>query len=251
MATNFLSHAPTVRKWYQTGWGIALAGFISLILLAVVAFLSLVGFYWWKIQKGEASVLIDKISSLQSQKVDDVALASKRAELETTDDPYLGNQNAENVIVEFIDFKCSNCQIAAPIIRKLADLYGYKVKIILRDFPVESIHSGSTQMAEIASCAHEQGRYWLLSDLLFQNQSSFGASLSTEEIKQIAALVNLDQVKLNECLGSGRARIEVNKDYATGFKYQIKGTPTFFINGQAVEGVVSWEEWEKFFKNSK
>jgi len=235
-------------KWYQTGWGITLIALSVVVVLAVIGFCILVGVYWWKIKSGGGDALLSQINSSQIKK-DDPIMAARRKELETSDDPYLGNPSATKVIVEFVDFKCSNSQVAAPIMRKIADKYGYKVKIIVRDFPMESLYKGSSQLAELASCANEQGRFWLASDLFFQNQDQFGESLEKERIDSLADIVGMDKGKLWECLDSGRARIEVNKDYATGFKYKITGTPTFFIDGQKVEGVVSWEEWEKYLKN--
>lgn len=235
------------RRWYQTGWGVALAALVVVIILVIIGFCVLVGIYWWKIKQGGGDALLNQIMSAQIKKEDPV-LAAKREELETADDPYLGNPDAKDVIVEFVDFKCSNCKEAAPIVRKIAEKYGYKVKIIIRDFPVESLHKEASQLAEIASCANEQGRYWLTHDLFFQNQEQLGENLDKEKIAILAGMAGADSEKIQECLKSGRAKIEVNKDYAIGFKNQIKGTPTFFINGQKVDGAASWEDWEKFLK---
>jgi protein-disulfide isomerase len=46
----------------------------------------------------------------------------------------------------------------------------------------------------------------------------------------------------------GQAKMEINKDYALGNKFKVMGTPTFFVNGIKVEGLVKWEEWDKFLK---
>jgi len=38
-------------------------------------------------------------------------------------------------------------------------------------------------------------------------------------------------------------------DYSAGYRYEVGGTPTFFVNGDKVEGVVPFDVWENFVKN--
>ncbi len=237
-------------RWYQTGWGVALAGVAGLIVVVVLIIAGMVGYYWWQIKHGRGQTVLSQINRLQTelQKKDPQA-AERRKVLETADDPFLGNPNAQIVIVEFLDFKCSNCQTASPIINKVAQKFGNKVKIIVRDFPVESTHPGATALAEFASCANEQGKYWPVHEMLFQNQNQIDAALTDDNIASLARVSDLDIIKLKECLGVNRSHVEVNQDYADGFKYQVKGTPTFFVNGQKLVGAISYEDWEKYLNN--
>lgn len=232
--------------WYQTWWGITLAGLVALVVGGGLFFGVLVGKYWWDIKQGKGEDILKKLRQIQPQAQEDPLITAKRKELESTDDPFLGNPEAKIVIVEFMDYRCSNCKETAPIIHKIIDKYGYKVKVIARDFPVETAHPGATRLSEIAYCADKQGKFWQTHDVLYQNQSEIASDIDSAQIAKISALANLDNKKLQSCLQGQQALLEVNSDYSVGYKYQMRGTPTFFINGEKVSGVVSWEEWEKY-----
>ncbi|KKU27308.1 MAG: Periplasmic thiol:disulfide interchange protein DsbA [Candidatus Magasanikbacteria bacterium GW2011_GWA2_46_17] len=171
-----------------------------------------------------------------------------RRELEAVDAHFLGNASAPITIVQFLDFKCPNSKAAAPIIRRLAQKYGSKAKIVIRHFPAESIHPGATQLSELAHCAYLEGDFWGMYDLLFQEQDNLSARLNPEDIGRLAAQVGLDGEKVKACMRAGRAKVAVNRDYADGYKFGVVGTPTFFVNGDRVQGIVPWEVWEGFLK---
>lgn len=239
-------------RWYQKVWGVVLVGLGSLILVIGIILLILTAKYWWQIKHGQGKALEQKFYGgfEQSVKTNNGAKI-ERSELETSNVPFLGNPNALIVVVAFIDYKCPNSKNAAPIMQKLADKYGYKVKIIIRNFPGESIHPGAGQLAQIASCAYmqDQNKYWNLYNALFDGQDQLPASLTEQDISDLADAAGLDYGKLGECLKSGKATVKVNKDYADGFKAGVSGTPTFFVNGDKVEGVVPFTVWEEYIKN--
>jgi len=233
-------------RWYKRWWGILILTIVSLLVILLIIFLSLVGTYIWKIKNGEGQQLFQEFEAGQTQS-NSKALADERSELERTDSPYLGNPNASIVVVEFVDFKCPNCQLAAPIMQKVVQKYNNRIKFIVRNFPVEETHPGSTVLSEIASCANDQGRFWIMHDLLFQNQGSLGASLTQDQIDGLGNQIGLDMDKYHSCLkdANNATRIKISRDYADGMKYGISGTPTFFINGQKVTGVIPLDEWDK------
>ena len=124
--------------------------------------------------------------------------------------------------------------------------YWSKIKVIARDFPAESLHPGASELAVLASCAHSQGKYWALQDILFANQDQIPAKLTEVDMKNLLGQAGVDLMQVQKCLIGSQVKTEINRDYATGFKYGVRGTPTFFINGQKIEGVISLEAWEKF-----
>lgn len=233
-------------RWYHTWWGVVLAGFLGLFIVAGAGFGALVSSYWWQVKSGRGAELARQINQGRPAPNSNPVAWAVRNELETADDPFLGNPNAGIVIAEFIDFKCPRSREAAAVMRQVAEKYGHKVKIIARDFPAESARPGATQLAELAVCAHEQGRFWEMHDILFSNLDSLPANLSDTEASSLADLAGLDKRRWRDCLNKPQTAVEVNQDYAAGFKYQVKGTPTFFVNGRKVEGAVSWEAWEEY-----
>lgn len=231
-------------RWYQTWWGVIIIGFVVLVTVLVLGLGSVVGYYVWKIKRGEGSEILQKLNGATSSV--NVLVDSTRKELEIEDAPMLGNPKAEIVIVEFVDFKCPNCKAEDPIIKKVAQKYWNKVKVVVRNFPVESTHPGASALALLASCAEDQGKYWPLQNILFANQDQLAENLSETDTQNLLGQAGVDFVQVKKCLADSKTRVAVNRDYATGFKYGVQGTPTFFINGQKVEGVVTMEAWDKF-----
>lgn len=235
-------------RWYHSGWKIALVGFLSLLVICILAFGGLILYYWKEIKAGRGAIITQRIYGEFSPSGENSGpLFVKRSDLETQDDPFLGNPEAEVVIVEFIDFKCPNCKTALPIVKRVLSKYGQKIKWIVRDFPAESLHPGASKMAELAGCAAQQGLYWPVHDWLYENQESLPENITASDLKEVSDLTGLDYNKLNECFRDRSAAIEVNQDYADGFKFGVNGTPTFFINGERIQGVIPWEAWESFF----
>ena len=235
-------------RWYQTSWGIALLGLGGLALFVAIVFGAVTIKFWWQIKQGQGSLLQQTYGGFDRSVKDNNGAKADRSVLENGDFPFLGNPNASTTIVVFGDFRCPNTKNAMPILKQLAGKYGYKVKLVFRNFPGESIHPGATRLAYVGVCAYNQGKYWQVSDYLFDKKDELPVYLSAEDIAVLADKTDLDLGKLNQCLDSSAASIKVNRDYADGFRFGVGGTPTFFVNGQKIEGVVPLEAWERFVK---
>lgn len=239
---------PLVKlPWYRTGWGVVFATIAVFLLTTVLIFVVITVRYWWKITHGQGEMLRRQFAGNFTTSV--AGSASTQIDVKklvTSDDPFLGRPGAPVVIVEFVDFKCPNCKQAAPIMRDLAKQYGYTAHIILRDFPAESIHPGATQLSEIAYCAQRQGRFWEIHDVLFAEQEQLTTPLAPEQLKRLADQAGADYSKLTMCLAAPETTEEVKRDYLDGITLGVRGTPTFFVNGEKVEGVVLLETWKNY-----
>jgi len=152
----------------------------------------------------------------------------------TDDDPAKGNDNAPVTIVEFSDFQCPFCaKFYTQTLPQIEEEYikTGKARLVYRDFPLDS-HKNSQKAAEASECADDQGKFWEMHNIMFDNQDSIGVS----SLKKYAENIGLDTAKFNECLDSGKYQAEVQKDLADGQKYGVTGTPAFFINGRLVSG---------------
>ena len=164
------------------------------------------------------------------------------ASLVTTDDPAWGPADARVTVVEFSDFQCPYCgQFKQQTYNQLRAKYGNKIRFIFRDFPLSAIHPDAEKSAEAANCAKEQGKFWEYHDLLFANQRA----LSVQNLKQYATNLGLNQAKFNACLDSGQYAQEVASDQADGEANNVRGTPTFFINGRPLVGAQPFSEFQK------
>jgi protein-disulfide isomerase len=147
----------------------------------------------------------------------------------TDDQPMKGNPKATVSIVEFTDFQCPSCAQTQPIIDRLANEYGDRVKLVVRDFPL-SQHKNAAKAAEAAEAAREQGKYWEYAALLFRNQSA----LEVDKMKEYASQLGLDRAKFDAALDSGRFVEQVRRDMLDGERLGVNSTPTIFINGRRI-----------------
>lgn len=144
------------------------------------------------------------------------------------DDPAKGSKTARLVLIEFTDYECPFCaryfRDTLPQLEKEYIQTG-KLRYVLREFPLESIHPQAFKAAEAALCAGEQGKYWEMHDRLFSNQQA----LAPGDLVAHAQAVGLDPAVFQQCLDSGRTAAKVRKDFAEGREAGIGGTPTFFL----------------------
>ncbi len=160
-------------------------------------------------------------------------------EVSLDDDAVKGSADAPVTIVEFSDFECPFCgkyvrETYSKIVSEYIDTG--KVKYVFRDFPLD-FHLNAQKASEAAECAGEQGKYWEMHDVLFENQDA----LDVETLKMYAVSLGLDTEEFNTCLDSGAMADEVKADMADGQKYGVSGTPAFFINGKMISGAQPFE----------
>lgn len=156
-------------------------------------------------------------------------------------DPYLGEEDAPIVIVEFSAYACPYCgRHFTQTLQPLLENYGQHVRYVYRDFPtINPDVSFPASMA--AECANEQGKFWEFHDVLFSNQSSLGRDLYLST----AETLGLDVPSFTACIDEQRYLDEVNADYFDGSLQDITGTPTFIINGQTISGAQPYAIFER------
>ncbi len=240
-------------RWYQRFGGVMLVGVVASVVVFILSVAGFAGYYYWQIRNGNGQVLFDKFygNFTTDIKNNNIVGTINRTDLEISNAPFFGSNNPKVTIVEFIDFKCPNSKAAAPIMRQVIQKYGNKVKLIIRNFPVESTRRGTNQLSMIAMCAYEQGYYWPLHDWLYEQQDNLGESISDTGIDSLAPQFGWEASKMKTCLAGQNVKVTVNKDFADGYRFGVGGTPTFFINGEKIEGVIPFSAWELFLNNVK
>lgn len=148
-----------------------------------------------------------------------------------------GNGDAPWTLVEYGDYECPMCGRAYPIVKRLQERLGDRLKFVFRNFPLREIHPYAEHAAETAEFAATDGQFWEMHDLLFENQET----LEDEFLFQLAAEIGLSAHKLRGTLAAETYRNRIDADFRGGIRSGVNGTPTFFINGARHDGSYDFE----------
>ncbi len=185
--------------------------------------------------------LNDALSNLELRMMQNMMPAGQQqppeppVRISADDDPVLGDPNAPITIIEFSDFQCPFCaRFSTQTLPLLLEEYIDRgdVKLVYRDFPLQNSHPNAVPAAVAAECAHEQGQFKPMHDLLFENQAQWSPQETIQAVStfsQYAAQIQLDQEVFDTCLTTGKYVNEVRMDLEDGRIYGISGTPGFFI----------------------
>lgn len=157
-----------------------------------------------------------------------------RIEIAADGFPARGPTDAPVTIVEFSDFQCPYCARLASVLDEVMRQYGESLRVVYRHFPLTGIHAHAWKAAEASLCAHDQGRFWELHDLIFAEQDA----MTVADLKEKAARLEMDAEAFNECLDSARHYDAVLADLYDGEALGVSGTPAMFVNGRFVDGAV-------------
>ncbi|MGB6943878.1 MAG: DsbA family protein [Bryobacteraceae bacterium] len=155
--------------------------------------------------------------------------------------PSFGPANAPVTIVEFGDFECPDCKMEAPILRHdLTEAFDGKVRVVFKNYPLESVHPWARAAAIAGRCVYQQGDapFWKFYDWIYQTQDEITGDNLNMKILAWAGQNAIDTVKLGQCLDSKATEAEVDRSIAEGRELGIQGTPTLFINGRKIGGLM-------------
>jgi protein-disulfide isomerase len=150
--------------------------------------------------------------------------------------PRLGSPDAPVVVEEFTSFACPHCR----------DFHNERFRTLLPAIaegrvqfvviPVSNIGLGAKDAVKGAMCAAEQGRFWEMSDVLFDWQKRYVAQTFAERrIRKGAEAMGFDMTEFNLCLDKNHPQDMIDRALQEFKQRGVKGTPTFFIDGNEVK----------------
>lgn len=169
--------------------------------------------------------------------------------------PVRGNKDAKVTIVNFDDFQCPFCsRMHSRLTQEVLKMYGDRVRIIYKDFPLTEIHPWAIHAAVNANClaAQNSDAYWQYADYLHANQRQIsGGEQKPPFTQQFAALdksatdiaqrLNLQAAPLEACI-KAQSTTAVLASVQEGVVLGISATPSLFVNGERVDGAVPLTE---------
>ncbi|OGM92365.1 hypothetical protein A2755_01195 [Candidatus Wolfebacteria bacterium RIFCSPHIGHO2_01_FULL_48_22] len=180
--------------------------------------------------------------------------------LEIGEAPVLGDPQAPNTIVEFLDFQCPYCELFStetePQLRELYIDSG-KAKLVYK--ALTFLGAESVRAATAAECAKEQGKYVAMHDAIYEAERIEAAdggnpensgNLSDAFFAGTAEAIGLDKGVFNACIASDRIKnvLEAYSNDAEAAMGARVSTPTVFVNGTKVANPFDLEEYANLIK---
>jgi len=151
--------------------------------------------------------------------------------------PYWGNKDAKVVIIEFSDFQCPFCRVAAFGIKPFLYEFKDKVKFVFINYPLDNacnkymqhpMHPASCVAAEAVICGGDEGKFWELHDAIFRSQKN----LNYEAVLNIAEKQGMDKAALSQCMSSEVTKKKLEKDVDLAHRIYLTGTPSILVNNR-------------------
>ncbi|HEU4697864.1 MAG TPA: thioredoxin domain-containing protein [Gemmatimonadales bacterium] len=151
-----------------------------------------------------------------------------------------GARDAPIVMVDLSDFACPFCgSHARQTLPALEREFITQGKVFYKYVPIVMGFPNGDRAARAAECAAEQDAFWPMHDRIYADQAEWKrASDPAKVFARHATSLGLDTTRFGSCYASARgaARTDAANDRAR--RLGVRATPTFFVNGQMVEGAL-------------
>lgn len=143
----------------------------------------------------------------------------------------LGDANAPVTLETYSDFLCGACSVHVLTVEPeiIAEyVQAGNVRIVYRH--LGQVASNSLLAGEASECAADQGRFWEMRELLYNETSALYAPDIREQLVAFAAQLELDTATFAACLADGTHRAQVVSDYDEAQADGVQSRPVFDIN---------------------
>jgi protein-disulfide isomerase len=141
-----------------------------------------------------------------------------------------GPKDASVTLVEFSDYQCPFCSQTTSLVDQLLAAYPKDVRLVMKQFPLTSIHQNAMNASKAAIAAGKQGKFWEMHDELFKNNRA----LTVDDLKKYATQLGLDAAKFETDMNSPETAKLIDEETGHARAADVTGTPSLFINGKRV-----------------
>ncbi|MEI7632293.1 MAG: thioredoxin domain-containing protein [bacterium] len=151
------------------------------------------------------------------------------------------------VLKEYADFQCPGCGGFYPILKEVKEKYKDQITFQFVNFPLTQIHQNAMAAHRAALAASNQGKFWEMHNILYENQNTWKDSINTSrDFEAYATQLGLDIPKYKIDFASSATSNTIQADIQTGQALKVTGTPTFFLDGKQLEDNNAIASLEKF-----
>lgn len=172
-------------------------------------------------------------------KKDDVVIIEPR-------EIFVGKKDAPITLVEFGEYENEECAKVNEIVKQLLEEFDGKIKFQFRHFPLTLIHQRSLKASESAIAAAQEGKFWEMHNVLFNNRRNLG----TTSLKLYSKEAGVKNKKFLDDLVNGVYGWQVQDDLKEGHNRGVKELPAFFIDDSPINGKPTYANLSTAIKNA-
>lgn len=148
-------------------------------------------------------------------------------EIELGSAPTVGPADAPVTIVEWADFECPFCGQMRTIIELLMERFPGQIRLAYKFYALP-MHAHAFDGARAAVAALNQGKFWEMHKLLFENQEH----LESTDLLKYAKKLDLDVAQFRKDYASDATEERIKEDMRRADELKLDGTPMIYINGR-------------------
>ncbi len=153
-------------------------------------------------------------------------------------DRVYGKPDAKIVVFEYGDFQCPGCSYAHNATVNIRSLYKDHIAFVFRNLPLTTLHPNALAAASVAEAAGEQGKFWEMHDLLYEQRASWVDLSSSErggQFRGFAEQLGLDLTQFDSDQKSTAVADKISRDRGIASKLGIAETPSFYVGSTKVD----------------
>ncbi|MGH1349251.1 MAG: DsbA family protein [Methyloligellaceae bacterium] len=160
----------------------------------------------------------------------------------------MGDPNAPITMIEYSSMTCPHCAyFHTATLPGLKEKYidTGKVRYILREFPLDHLATAAFMLARCAG----KDKYFPLIDAMYAKQNEWAVrSGNSQKLFDLVKQAGFTEETFKKCLNDKDLSSKIIAIKNKGANdLRVASTPTFFINGEKVEGALSLEAFDKKF----
>jgi len=139
-------------------------------------------------------------------------------------DDHVTGDGTEAIV--YADFGCPYCAASWARIRELP------IRLCFRHFPMTSTHPRAPALHAAAEAAGAQGAFWEMCDSLYADRGR----VDDPHLWQRAERFGLDLERFQRERRSETVSARIDRDFISGIRAGVAGTPTAFVAGRPLTG---------------